>query len=40
MLLGKIGTRICPMNAIVPYLSMQGTQPGPLFITKDGKYLT
>ena len=40
LFLGKTGTRICPINAIMPYLAIQGTQARPLFITGDGKHLT
>ena len=39
LFLGKTGTRICPINAMMPYLAMWGAQAGPLFITKDGKQL-
>ena len=40
LFLGKTGTQICPINAIMPYLAIRGAQAGPLFITKEGKHLT
>ena len=40
LFLGKIGTRICPVNAIKPYLAMQGAQAESLFIAEEGKQLT
>ena len=40
LFLGKTGTRICPINAIMPYLAIRGAQAGPLFTTRDGKHLT
>ena len=30
----------CPIQAIVPYLIIRATQPGPLFVFSDGSYLT
>ena len=38
LLLCKTGTSIFPMNALMPYLVMQGTQAASLFITIDGKH--
>lgn len=38
--LGATDNPICPVSGILPYLAVRGTQPGPLFITNDGKYLT
>lgn len=38
--LGKTDQDICPVAAIVPYLTIRGTAPGPLFILEDGKMLT
>ena len=38
--LGATDSPICPVSGILPYLAVRGTQPGPLFITNDGKYLT
>ena len=38
--LGATDNPICPVSGILPYLAVKGTQPGPLFITNDGKYLT
>jgi len=40
LFIGKTGTRICPINAIMPYLAIRGAQGGPLFITEDGKHVT
>jgi len=38
--LGATDTPICPVSALMPYLTERGTQPGPLFITNDRMYLT
>ena len=36
LFLGKTGTDVCPLKAILPYLVARGTKPGPLFLTTDG----
>ena len=38
--LGKTGTHICPIDAILPYLALRGAGYGPLFIKDNGVYLT
>ena len=38
--LGKTDEVICPITGILPYLAIRGAKPGPLFILKDGTYLT
>ena len=38
--LGKTGTDICPVCAILPYLAARGAKHGPLFILDDGTFLT
>ena len=40
LFLGKTGTDVCPLKAILPYLVVRGTKPGPLFLTADGLPLT
>ena len=38
--LGKTGSSLCPVAAILSYLCVRGTGPGPLFKYGDGRYLT
>ena len=38
--LGATDNPICPVSGILPYLAVRGTQPGPLFISSDGRSLT
>lgn len=38
--LGKTGSDICPVYAILPYLAVRGARLGPLFMFADGSYLT
>ena len=38
--LGKIGSPVCPVNAVLPYLAVRGNHLGPLFILADGRMLT
>ena len=38
--LGKTGTNLCPVTAMVAYLCVRGMAPGPLFIFADGRKLT
>ena len=40
MFLAKMGKELCPVAAILPYLALRGSKPGPLFILQDGSYLT
>ena len=38
--LGATGTTIYPVRGLLPYLALRGHHKGPLFILKDGRYLT
>ena len=38
--IGKTGCPLCPLTAIIHYISLQGTDPGPFFIFKDSLPLT
>ena len=38
--LGKTDQDICPVAAILPYLTIRGSTPGPLFRLEDGRMLT
>ena len=38
--LAKTEKPVCPVMAMLPYLALQGGQPGPLFILEDGSFLT
>ena len=38
--LGKTGHAVCPVQALVQYLSRRGSTPGPLFLFSNGKWLT
>ena len=38
--LAKTDKEICPVLAILPYLALRGSRPGPLFITEDQSFLT
>ena len=37
--LGSTGNNICPVSALLQYLAIRPTAPGPLFISHEGKYL-
>ena len=37
---GKTSTAICPVSAVLDYLSVRGMSPGPLFRFEDGRALT
>jgi hypothetical protein len=37
--LGKTGKDVCPIQVIMPYLTIRGAQPGPLFTFSDCSYL-
>ena len=38
--LGKTGTDVCPLKAILPYMVIRGHKPGSFFLTADDKPLT
>ncbi len=38
--IGATGTGICPVAAMLGYLAQQGSNPGPLFLFHDGRFLT
>ena len=40
LFLGRTGSDICPVAALVGYLACGGPTPGPLFIFSDGRLLT
>ena len=37
---GKTGNELCPVSAMVHYLSRRGGADGPLFLHSDGKFLS
>ena len=40
LFMGKTSTDICPVAAMLNYLVVRGNRPGPLFMFKDGRFLT
>ena len=38
--MGRTGLDLCPVAALLGYLSVRGSQPGPLFLFEDGWFLT
>ena len=38
--LGRTDSAVCPVKALLPYLAVRGSTPGPLFTLYDGKPLT
>lgn len=40
LFMGRSGTDICPVVALLNYLVVRGMAPGPLFLCRDGSYLT
>ena len=38
--LGRTGQDLCPVSALLAYLAVRGSAPGPLFRLRDGRYLT
>ena len=40
LFLGRTGSDICPVAALLSYLACRGPRPGPLFIFADGRLLT
>ena len=37
---GRTGSDLCPVGALLSYLQCRGPAPGPLFVFKDGRFLT
>ena len=40
LFVGRTGLDLCPVAALLGYLTMRGSQPGPLFLFEDGQFLT
>ena len=40
LFVGRTGSDLCPVAALLSYLSVRGTQRGPLFLFEDGRFLT
>ena len=40
LMLSKTDQSVCPVTALLPYLAIQGSNPGPLFIMANQQYLT
>ena len=40
LFLGKSGSDLCPLSAILNYLVVRGVAPGPLIVYRDGWFLT
>ena len=40
LFLGRTGSDLCPVAAMLDYLCMRGMSPGPLFQYMDGRFLT
>ena len=40
LFVGRTGLDLCPVAALLSYLSVRGSQPGPLFLFEDGRFLT
>ena len=40
LFLGKTATDLCPVTAMLNYLVVRGKQQGPLFMFRDGRFLT
>ena len=38
--LGKTDQQLCPLTALLPFIALRNTQPGPLFQFTDGSFLT
>lgn len=38
--LGKTGRDLCPVSALLAYLAVRGSEPGPLFRLRDRRFLT
>ena len=39
-MLGRMQTELCPVVAILAYIAVRPTVSGPLFVFKDGSFLT
>ncbi len=39
LFIGKTESDLCPVAAILGYLVARGSQPGPLFVFQDGRFL-
>ena len=37
---GRTGTDLCPVAAVLDYMKVRGPRPGPLFVFTDGRVLT
>lgn len=40
LFVGRTGSDLCPVAAILAYLAVRGEREGPLFVYRDGRYLT
>ena len=40
IIIGKIGDDLCPVAALLTYLNVRGSHPGPLFVWKSGTPLS
>ena len=40
LFVGRTGTDLCPVAALLDYLTMRGSKPGPLFVFSDGRFLS
>lgn len=40
LFIGRVASDICPMAAMLAYLLVRGHQSGPLFLFRDGRFLT
>ena len=38
--IGAIGEPLCPVQSLLAFLQIRGCLPGPLFVFRDGRYLT
>ncbi len=38
--IGKTNSELCPVTALLGYLVVRGQRPGPLFVFKDGRFLS
>ena len=37
---GRTNCKLCPVAAVLSYMTIRGQTPGPLFMFQDGKFLT
>ena len=40
LFVGKTGSDLCPVSAMLAYLAVRGERDGPLFVYQNGRYLT